>query len=59
MESFNKRQFVNVKDLKYGKLYRAKVMVMNEEWQAVKVHYVGWNNRYEVIPLSSSRIEKW
>ena len=32
----NKGQFVNVKDLKDGKLHRAKVVKINEERQAVK-----------------------
>ena len=41
---FNKRQFVNVNDLKAEKLYKAKVVV-HEERQSLKVHYIGWNIR--------------
>ena len=39
--NFNKGQFVIMKDLKYGKLYRAKMMDVNEKRQTVKLHYVG------------------
>ena len=41
ISNFNKGQLLNVKDLKDGKLYRARVMEVNKEWQSVKVHYVG------------------
>ena len=41
MERFNKRKFVNVNNLMDGKLYRPKLVEMNKERQAVKVHYVG------------------
>ena len=58
--SFTRGQFVGVRDMKDGKVYRAKVVEVDDGKHSVKVHYVGWNGRYdEVVPLSSSRAEKW
>ena len=58
--SFIRGQFVAVRDVKDGKVYRAKVVEVDDEKHSVKVHYVGWNATYdEVMWLSSSRVEKW
>ena len=51
---------MGVRDMKDGKVYRVKVVQVDDEKHSVKVHYIGWNARYnEVVPLSSSRIDEW
>ena len=58
--SFRKEQLVTVKDGKDSEFYKAKVVEVDEKLGEFKVHYVGWNNRYdEAVPLASSRIEEW
>ena len=55
--NFRRGQVLNVKDVKYNRFYEAKIVKVDEDQQELKVHYIGWNQRYdEVIPISSVRI---
>ena len=38
---FTRGQFVGVRDVKDGKVYKAKVLEVDDEQQALKVHYIG------------------
>ena len=58
--SFTKGQFVNISDYKDSKFYKAKVVEVDDKLRELKLHYVGWNSRYdEVVPLASLRIDEW
>ena len=57
--NFSRGQVLNVKDVKYNRFYEAKIVKIDEDQQELKVHYIGWNQRYdEVIPMSSARIRR-
>ena len=58
--SFNREQFVGVRDLKDEWLYKTKIVEMDGEQQSVREHYVGWNSKYDkVVPLSSCKVGEW
>ena len=57
--NFTQGQFVGVRDMQVGKVYRAKIVEVDNEKHSVNVHYVGWNARYDVVPLSSLRTDEW
>ena len=55
--AFRRGQVLNIKDTKYNRFYDAKVVKVSEDQQELRVHYIGWNQRYdEVLPMSSTRI---
>ena len=52
--------FISVKDEKYNKFYKAKIVHVDTEEQTLQIHFVGFNERYdEVLPMSSGGIESW
>ena len=56
---FVKGDVLNIKDAKDNEFYRAKIVKVDEEHESVKVHYVGWNERYdEILSISLPRIKK-
>ena len=56
--AFKCSTLLHVGDTRCRKYYKAKVVKIDEDDQTVKIHYVGWNSRYdEVLPMASSRIE--
>ena len=58
--SFGCGTLLKVGDKNCHRYYKVKIVKVNETDQTLKIHYVGFSDRYdEVLPISSSRIEAW
>ena len=58
--SFGCGTLLKVSDENCHTYYKAEIVKVNETDQTLKIHYVGFSDRYdEVLPILSSRIEAW